>query len=165
MEFNETQTAKQKRFTAGWIFLGIGLLMLLGGLVLFDGGGSGFEGLINGSTKIMAIGFGGWAALMGVLGLLAKPHLVVDGAGVKISGFVLPNANLDVKWEEISGAKVTTNSVQARVLWLTPKTGSVRLIEDFRYENFQQMLDLAQKNLAEKGITIEFTELPAPVKK
>jgi hypothetical protein len=110
----------------------------------------------------MGIGMGGMFLLGAIHALVSKPVLTLNDAGVQVNGWLIPQSNVDLKWGDVSSARVTTDAAQIKVLWLTDKAGKVKGIEATRFEAFQEIMDFSQKKLTEKGIELEFVSLPAP---
>ena len=101
-------------------------------------------------------------AIGAIHGFGSKPLIALNEDGIQIKGWLMPSSNADIKWEEVASARVTTDAAQNKVIWLTDKTGKVKLIESVRYEGFGETGAFIQKKLAEKGIEIAAVTLPSP---
>jgi len=110
-------------------------------------------GYIGPSYRLAAIGIGGLIVLGAIHGLASKPVLTLNDSGIQINGYIIPTSNLDLKWDDVSRARVETNPVQ-RLLWITSKEGKAKLIEERRYEDFQKIVDFCQTKLTERDIVM-----------
>jgi len=149
MNFQETPKTKKSRIRTGWIILPIGLLFIWLGITMSSEGG-----YIGPIYRLAAFGIGGLIVLGAVHGLASKPVLTLNDSGIQIIGYIIPTSNLDLKWDDVSSSRIETNAVQ-RLLWLTNKAGKARLIEENRYEGFQEIVDFSKNKLADKGIVLE----------
>ena len=50
-------------------------------------------------------------------------------------------------------------------MWLLDKAGRLKVIEETRFEGFQETLDLVEQKLAQKHIQLEFLPRSAPAPK
>lgn len=149
--FPETAKAKSNRSNVAIVAL---LLTLP-----FAGCGIWLTTSSEGDTTLVFSGLGGLAfglvtLIVGLHGLLSKPLLTIGDDVITVSGYILPNSNWSLPWHGISNAKLT-GTAPTQVLWLESTGQPARVIENFRYERFDEMLKMVDERLRQLGHHVE----------
>ncbi len=153
MNYAEKATAKGKRIKTAWITLGVGVVLLTAGF------------FAEGMYILMGVGLGGIGVMGAIHGLVSKPVVTLGEDRAQITGWLIPSGNLDIQWDDVASARITTDAAGNKVFWLTDKLGKLKGIESTRFEGYEEIDAFCQKKLAEKGIEVAAVTLPAPTPK
>jgi hypothetical protein len=151
--FPETAQARSKRRN-----LGIGALILtlpcLGcgiWLIPSEVALSGWSGLLIGVLLF----------IVGLHGVLSKPLLTIDDDRMVVSGYFLPNSNMNLPFSEITHAKLMGIAPSQSLFFST--TGKPRVIGSSSFERFEDILKIVGERMEQLGHPVEIVQPSKPV--
>jgi len=159
MKHLESQTGLGKRKKAAWIFTPIGALFLILTLSI------GNDPIFGSTFRLMGLGVAGFMLVGGLHGLLSKPVLTRDEQGLHMTGWLLPQSNFELPWGQLQKARLMTGIQGMDVLWLWDAGNKMRVLEEWRWESFDKLLEHVKGNLSERKLELETVAHPSPQRK
>lgn len=154
--FVETQKARSNRMKVAIIAIVLTLPFAVCGIWLTTSS--------EGDTSLVFSGLGGLALAVvtltaGLHGLLSKPLLTINDDGLRVTGYIFPSSNWSVSWQGINHAKIG-GAAPMQVIWLESTGQPTRIVENSRYERFDEVVKIVDEKLSQLGIHIEANQPP-----